>query len=78
MNSPMLAARFSDDAPTRLLPLYAEQEERCDNGRPFLPLLDECGPDGGVTVAGSAQDVMFFIGFVAAQGENSLLSVRPL
>ena len=78
MPPPMLAARFADDTVARLLPLYAEHEENCGNGRPFLPLLGECGPGGGVTVAGSAQDVMFFIGFVAAQGENSLLSVRPL
>lgn len=72
MNVPVLAAQFSADAPARLLPLYVERQESYGNARPSLSLLGECA------VTGRAQDVMFFIGFVAEQGEGSLLSVRTL
>lgn len=69
-----LNAIFSGNIVDRLLPLYLRKCE--EDGSSYNLAAGNTWGDNSQQVRGPAQEVMFFIGFVAAQGEDGLLSVR--
>ena len=73
-----LIAYFTGDVAARLFPLYQKHVNETGSNPDELDLLLVSEGPQQSAVAGRAQEVMFFIGFVAGHGEDGLTNCHAV